>query len=252
MITSSLQRKVAVVTGGASGIGLATVDALAELGADVVVADVQPPPAGTAARYVRVDVGRPEDWDALVAIVTEELGGIDVAHLNAGVGCPEASDIVSVTDDRYGRIVDVNQTGVFLGTRAVVPSMTARGGGAIVVTASVAGLMPLPFDPLYAATKHAVVGFVRSMAPNLAGAGITINALCPAWVDTPMLLPESRDELEQAGAVLIAPREVAGAVVDCVIGDATGQVYVCQAGAAPIPYRFRGIPGPVRAGTKSR
>jgi NAD(P)-dependent dehydrogenase (short-subunit alcohol dehydrogenase family) len=232
--------KVAVVTGGASGIGLATVQHFKAEGAAVVVADLHEGPEGDA--YVRTDVSRPEDWPAVVA-AAEKLGGLDVAYLNAGVITGQA-DITALTDDQYRRIMGANVDGVVFGVRAVVPAMAARGGGAIVATASLAGLISFPPDPIYTLTKHAVVGLVRSLAPQLGAKGITINAVCPGIVDTPLVGEESKTLLEEAGFPIIAPEHIAGAVYALATGSETGRAGVCQAGREPVPYGFRDVPGP--------
>jgi len=98
-----------------------------------------------------------------------------------------AGDLAAISDTAYRRIVGVNVDGVFLGVRALLPAMTKQQWGRIVATASVGGLTPVPFDPLYAMTKHAVVGLVRSAAPALASQGITLSAICPGGVDTPLV-----------------------------------------------------------------
>ena len=236
-----LAGKVALVTGGASGIGLATARRLRTAGADVVVVDVQPPPpdAGDMS-YVEADVAEPGEWDR---ILREAGGGVDVAHLNAGVTTGSAA-IVELTDEQYRRIMRVNVDGVVFGARAVVPSMVARGGGAIVATASLAGLIAFSPDPIYTLTKHAVVGLVRALAPTLQPHGITVNAVCPGLTDTPLLGAEAKTALDAAGFPLIDPDAIAAAVEHCMTGDVTGQAFVCQAGREPTPYRFSGVPGP--------
>lgn len=234
-----LTGKDALVTGGASGIGLATARRLRAAGARVVVVDLQPPPEEAFA-FVRADVAEPGEWPR---ILDEAGGGVDVAHLNAGVTTGSAT-IDALTDEQYRRIMRVNVDGVVFGARAVVPSMTARGGGAIVATASLAGLIAFSPDPIYTLTKHAVVGLVRALAPTLQPRGITVNAVCPGLTDTPLLGDEAKTALDAAGFPLIDPDAIAAAVVACVTGDATGQAYVCQAGREPTPYRFSGVPGP--------
>jgi NAD(P)-dependent dehydrogenase (short-subunit alcohol dehydrogenase family) len=233
--------KVALVTGGASGIGLASARRLRAEGAQVVVADLQAPPEDLGAHYVRADVGDPDDWRFIIAEADETYGGVDIAHLNAGVTTGEGS-ISALTDEQYRRIMRVNVDGVVFGTRALVPVLTGRGGGAIVVTASLAGLIAFPLDPIYDLTKHAVVGFVRSVAPTLSG--VTINAVCPGIVATPLVGEDAMRQLEEVGFPLIPPEDIAEAVFQCVSGTFTGQCLVCQAGRPPIAFEFRNPPGP--------
>ena len=241
---------MAVVTGGGSGIGLATATRLAEAGASVAVVDLDGRSAEAAAGELgglglQADVGRSEAWPGIVEAVTSRFGGIDLAHLNAGVTTGEA-DITKVTDDIYRRAVGVNVDGVVFGVRALVPALSARGGGAIVATASLAGLIGFSPDPIYCLTKHAVVGLVRSLVPQLAERHITINAVCPSIVDTP-LIDDMRNMLEGSGFPLIDVGAVAEAVVDRLVGEETGQAMVIQAGREALPFRFARPPGP-RAG----
>jgi len=248
----SLAGKVAVVTGGASGIGLATATRLVAAGASVAVVDLD----GSAAERVagefnglalQADVGRSDEWPGIVEAVTGRFGGIDLAHLNAGVTTGEA-DITKVTDEIYTRATGVNVDGVFYGVRAVVPAMAERGGGSIVATASLAGLIGFSPDPIYCLTKHAVVGLVRSLGPQLGQLGVTINAVCPSIVDTPMV-GDSRELLETSGFPLIDPDAVAEAVAACLAGEESGQAMVIQAGREALPYRFARPPGPRAGGT---
>ncbi len=248
----SLEGKVAVVTGGASGIGLATVERLRAAGSEVAVVDLD----GMAARRVaadvggvgiQADVGEPDEWSGVVDEVTARFGGVDLAHLNAGVVTGE-SDITNLTDRTYRRAVGVNVDGVVFGARALVPVMAARGGGAIVATASLAGLIGFSPDPIYCLTKHAVVGLVRSLVPQLAEKGITVNAVCPSIVDTPMVA-DMREVLEESGFPLIDAGAVADAVVDRLSGDESGLAMVIQAGREALPFRFSRPPGPRADGT---
>jgi len=248
----ALSGRVAVVTGGGSGIGLATATRLAEAGASVAVVDLD---GGSAERVasdlgglglgLQADVGRPEVWPGIVDAVTSRFGGIDLAHLNAGVTTGEA-DITAISDDLYRRAVGVNVDGVFFGVRALVPALTARGGGAIVATASLAGLIGFSPDPVYCLTKHAVVGLVRSLVPQLAEHGITINAVCPSIVDTP-LIDDMRQVLEGSGFPLIDVSVVSQTVVDLLAGEGSGEAMVIQAGREAVAFRFPRPPGP-RAG----
>jgi len=241
-----LSDRVALVTGGAGGLGSATCRALAAAGAEVVVADLDEN-GGTAlatelgGHFVSVDVAAPEANAAMVARATELAGGIDFAFLNAGVttGCGVGEDFDL---DLYRRAMGVNLDGVVFGVHAVLPALRARGGGAIVATASLAGLTGVPLDPLYATNKHAVVGLVRSLGPALAEENIRVNAVCPGFADSPMVDP-IREELSREGVVIIPAEDVAGVVVGLFAGDATGECWFVQPGRTGA-FRFRNVPGP--------
>jgi NAD(P)-dependent dehydrogenase (short-subunit alcohol dehydrogenase family) len=249
----ALAGKVAVITGGSSGIGLATVRRFLAEGANVVISDLQPPPADVAdspaVRFVAADVGDPAAWSAIVAEAEDAFGGLNIAYLNAGITTGE-EDITAVTDDQYHRIMRANVDGVVFGARAVVPAMEKRGGGAVVATASLAGIIAFPPDPLYTLTKHAVVGLVRSLAPQLSARGITINAVCPGITRTPLVGEEATANLDAAGFPLMPPEQIADAVLACVVGTETGQAYACQPGREPVAYRFGNVPGPRTEGAE--
>jgi NAD(P)-dependent dehydrogenase (short-subunit alcohol dehydrogenase family) len=214
--------RTALVTGGASGIGAAIVALLRDEGADVQVLDLE---GG-------FDVADPEAW--------EQVGAFELACLNAGVVTGEG-DLTRVSDERYRRIIGANVDGVVFGTRRLARVM--EPGSAIVATASLAGLTTMDRDPIYAATKHAVVGFVRSVAPQLAERGIRINAVAPGIVDTP-LLGSGADELKRAGFPLLRPQEVAHAALLAARSDETGRVWAVQPGREPVQFRFPNVPGP--------
>ena len=197
-----------------------------------------------------MDVSRGADWDSVLDTV-RGLGGVDVVHLNAGVTTGQ-EDLTLLEDDAYRRIMGVNIDGVVFGVRALLPEIEARGGGAIVVTASLAGLIAFPADPMYTMTKHAVVGLVRSLAPRLADRGVRINAICPGLVDTPLIDGEVRDALAGSGFPLIAADSVAEAVFGAAVGSDTGQAVVVQAGREPVAYRFSGAPGPRAPGAEGK
>jgi NAD(P)-dependent dehydrogenase (short-subunit alcohol dehydrogenase family) len=243
----ALDNKVAVVTGAASGIGKAAATLLASEGARVVAVDVNADGAREVADLVGgvsvpADVGQPEHWGQVLD-AARTLGGVHVAYFNAGVTTGEP-DIAAVTDDQYRRIMAVNIDGVVLGVRALLPDMVAAGGGAMVVTSSLAGIVAFPGDPMYTLTKHALIGFVRSIAPRLLEDGVTVNAVCPGLVDTPLIDGEIRDAMAAAAFPLISPHEVAAAAVGCVLGTETGQAIVVQLGREPVAYRFGRPPGP--------
>ena len=164
-----LDGKVALITGAASGIGKATAERFTAEGARVCVVDFDDA-AGTAVAdalggvFVHADAGEAADVDVAFATCERELGGVDVAFLNAGIAIGHG-DMATIPDELYRRIMRVNVDGVVFGLRAAIRAMERRGGGAIVATASIAGLIPFPPDPVYDATKHAVVGLIRSAAP---------------------------------------------------------------------------------------
>jgi NAD(P)-dependent dehydrogenase (short-subunit alcohol dehydrogenase family) len=250
----ALEGKVAVITGAASGIGRAAATRFAAEGATVIAVDI----AGDDVRRVaeaigavavRADVSDPGDWAAVVGAV-RNLGGVDLVYLNAGVTTGEG-DITALTDEQYRRILAVNVDGVVFGSRALVPELVTRGGGALVATASLAGVVAFAADPIYALTKHAVVGLVRALALTLADRGITVNAVCPGMVDTPMA-DEVRDALAAVNFPLIAPEAVVEAVLGCMLGQGSGQAVVVQAGREAIPFRFSRPPGPRQAGAEGR
>jgi NAD(P)-dependent dehydrogenase (short-subunit alcohol dehydrogenase family) len=242
-----LRDKVALITGGASGLGRATALALAAEGVEVVVADVDEDGGRAVAQqvgghFVACDVS---DFDANLAMVeaaVDAAGGLDIAYLNAGVatgfGVGPEFDVA-----RYRQVMGINLDGVVFGTHAVLPALRARGGGAIVATASLAGLTSVPFDPIYAANKAAVVGLARSLGPALAGEGITYNAICPAFAESRIVDP-IREVLAQQGVQLIPAETVAATVLRIITGGATGEAWFVQPGREPAPFTFRNVPGP--------
>lgn len=257
----SVEGRVAIVTGGSSGIGKATVQRLAADGASVVVVDVaeeegREVAAEVGGTFVAADVRDPAAWRRLVAEVVDAHGRLDIAYLNAGVttrppGAPPADIAIdALSDEAYRRIMSINVDGVVFGARAVVPAMRDAGGGAIVATASLAGLIGFPPDPIYSATKHAVIGLVRSIGPQLEPNGITVNAVCPGIVDTPMVGPSAKETLRRLSFPLIPPSDIAAAVVHAITSGETGQAYVVQAGTGPVRYEFRQVPGPRAQGAE--
>ncbi len=239
--------KVALVTGGASGIGYAVARALAERGSLVAIVDVDEPGGNAAAatldaQFVAADVSDLHQCLHAVEQVSERFGGLDLAHLNAGVstGCGIGEDFDL---DAYRRAMGVNLDGVVFGMHAVLPALRARGGGAVVATASLAGLTGMPFDPIYTANKHAVVGLVRSLGPALAQDGVRVNAICPGFTESKIIEP-IREGLVAEGLPIIPAEQVAGAVLDLFESDVSGECRFVQAGRPSEPFRFRGIPGP--------
>ena len=185
-----LDGRVVVVTGGAKGIGLGCCECVAEAGASVVIADVDYPRAqasaerlGPCAVAVEHDVRSAESARALVERTTERFGRLDVLVNNAGVG-PNPAPIQDLTEEEYDRVVNINQRGVFLTTRAVVPAMIRQGSGRIVNVASIVGQTGFAMIVPYAASKFAVIGITQCLAHELAPYGITANAVCPGIVET--------------------------------------------------------------------
>jgi NAD(P)-dependent dehydrogenase (short-subunit alcohol dehydrogenase family) len=208
--------ETALVTGGASGIGAALVERLEDDGAHVTVLDLS------------------EGFDVSEAAAWESVGAVDLACLNAGI-VTGLEDVRELSDDGYRRMLATNVDGVVLGVRRMAQVMPE--GGAIVVTASLAGLTTMATDPIYAGTKHFVVGFMRSVAPQLAERGIRINAVCPAIVDTPML-GAMRERVREAGIDLLTAEEIADAVLTAVHDGSTGQAWTCLPGRAPEKHAF--------------
>ncbi|MQA99125.1 MAG: SDR family oxidoreductase [Actinobacteria bacterium] len=246
----SLDGKNAIVTGGASGIGRAVAERLAAEGASMTVADVDEEAGNETARsigghFVRCDVSDPAQLDAAVA-EARGAGYLDIAHLNAGITTGE-NDLTSLSRDAYRRAMGINLDGVIFGTKSCLGAM--RNGGSIITTASLAGLGAMPSDIIYSVNKHAVVGFVRSAAPQLAEHGISINAICPGFVDTPILGPFG-ERFRQAGFPLLEATEVADALMKVLDSGLSGEVFVVQPGLIAEPYRFRGLPGPRTEGAQ--
>src|SRR6266536_135442 len=245
---AALDGKVALVTGAASGIGRATAERLASEGARIGVVDLADDAGrGTADSvggvFHRADVGEPDEIDAAFATCERELGGVDIAFLNAGIAIGHA-DIETLPNDLYRLIMRVNVDGVVYGARAAVRAMERRGGGAIVATSSLAGLIPFPPDPVYDLTKHAVVGFIRSIAPSLVAKRITANTVNPGMTDTKIMGEDARRTLREANFPIMPPSQIADAVFRIVTGGGTGESWVCQPGREPEPYRFHDVPGP--------
>lgn len=240
-----LSDQMVLVTGAASGIGAACAARYASCGASVIATDVddgagERVAAEAGIQYRRLDVADPAAWAVLAKDLEAEHGRLDVVHLNAGIRLGQG-DITQLDDDAYQRIVGVNQHGVFYGIRATVPLLEI-GGGHILVTASRASLGPLPQDLGYAMSKHAVAGLVRSLADGLKSRGISINAICPATVDTGFV-GGNRARLEAAGIEVMDADEVAAGAMAVLGSDLVGQCFVQLAGQAPQPFDFAPVPG---------
>jgi len=225
-----LENKVALVTGGTSGIGRAAAVALAQAGAKVVLAGrrqaegqavvEQIRSAGGEARFVRTDVAREDDIKNLVDQTLQHFDRLDVAFNNAGV--EHMGQITDFTVEDYRRVFDINVLGVFLSLKYAIPAMLRSGGGSIVNTSSVAGHNGMAGAGIYVATKHAVEGITKTAALELARQNIRVNAIAPAAVETEMLDrfvggPDSEggQKLAQGHPIgrMGKPEEIASAVV---------------------------------------
>jgi NAD(P)-dependent dehydrogenase (short-subunit alcohol dehydrogenase family) len=234
-MAASLQDKVALVTGAASGIGRASARAFAREGATVVIADVDEQggqetvslieQGGGRATFIATDVSERVQVDALVARTLELYGSLDCAHNNAGI---EGATVATAEypEEDFDRILAVNLKGVWLSMKAEIPVMLSQGKGAIVNTSSTFGLIAVPNCCGYVATKHAITGLTRAAALEYARSGLRINAVCPGAIQTPLvdrffasMNPENPQALSDAYAEdepigrLGEPEEIGEAVV---------------------------------------
>lgn len=240
---------VALVTGGASGIGEAVCTRLAAGGVRVGVVDRDAAGATRVAEAVdglavACDVTSPGAVEAAVGEVEAWGGRLDLVHLNAGAVGGQ-SGVTDLDVEAYRRVVGVNVDHVVFGLTAAVPALQRSGGGTIIATSSLAGLVPLPGDAIYTMTKHAVVGYVRSAAATLAVDGIRVMALCPGFADTALI---AHIRTQFGSFPLLTAQDVAGAVERMLDEGSAGDAWFVQPGRDPSPYRFRGVPGPVDAG----
>ncbi len=246
MTTGQSSPRVAVVTGGASGIGLATCWRLTADGFAVAALDVTPDGASdVAAMTLRCDVTDQGDVEGAMLVVASVLGPIDVLVNNAGItGSRAAARCHETPPEEWDRVQAVNVRGPFLCSRAVLPSMIAQGSGHIITVASVAGLVAFPGRCAYTASKGAALMLTRSIAVDYAAAGIRANAVCPGMVYTPMTSwrldqPDLRAEVEDRIPVgrVAAPEEIADAVALLAsgrLGYMTGHPLVVDGGMSAL------------------
>lgn len=236
--TCAVSGKVAVITGGAGVIGRALARHLVEAGGHVTLADIATGSGEALASelgcsFIATDVGDPADNERMVAAAVDRHGRLDLVFLNAGVSMQslEASlpyDPARIDLTAYRRILSVNIDGGVFGVSASLGALVRSGGGAIVVTASVAGLVAWPPDPVYTISKHGLVGYVRSIAPALHEQGVTINAVCPGATGhfEGGRIPD--------GLAVLAPEALAAAMLDIATDGGTGRAASVVADREPV------------------
>ncbi len=237
-MTGRLAGKVALISGGARGMGASHAHEMVAHGAKVVCGDILDTEGelvvkelGENARYVHLDVTRSEDWEAAVAVAVGEFGGLDVLVNNAGI-----LNIGTVEDyelSEWHRILDINLTGVFLGIRAVTPTMRNAGHGSIINISSIEGMAGTIASHGYTATKFAVRGLTKSVSLELGQFGIRVNSVHPGLVKTPMADWVPEDIFQSALGRIAQPREVSNMVVYLASDESsfsTGSEFVVDGG----------------------
>lgn len=227
--------RVAVITGGSSGIGLATARRLASEGAKVVIGDISAETGKAAADevgglFVQADVTDAEQVEALFQTTVDTFGSVDVAFNNAGISPPEDDSILTTGIDAWEKVQKVNLTSVYLCCKAVLPHMQRQGKGSIINTASFVAVMGAATSQIsYTASKGGVLAMSRELGVQFARENIRVNALCPGPVNTPLLKELFAKDPERAARRLVhvpvgrfaEPEEIAGAVAFLASDDAS-------------------------------
>ena len=190
---AKLEGKVAIITGGSGGIGVAAARMFADEGASVMLVDLDGDRLAAVARsigaradYTVADVADAEQVKGFVARAVDSFGGVDMALLNAGIE-GRVAPLLEQTDEDFDRVIAVNVRGVWLGLKHTLPEIARRGGGSIVITASTAGIRAVPGIAPYICSKHAVIGLMRSGAMEGAASGVRVNTVNPSPIETPMI-----------------------------------------------------------------
>ena len=207
--------KVALVTGGASGIGRATALTFAREGAKLVIADLNADGGhqtvhmitenGGEAIFVRTDVSQAVDVQALISKTVATYGRLDCAHNNAGILGGRSARTAVYPEDLWHQVIAMNLTGVWLCMKYELDQMRTQGSGAMVNTASIAGLVGYPGESAYVASKHGVVGLTKTAALEYATQGIRVNCVCPGYIATPMIAPGMNDPERMARIIACEP-----------------------------------------------
>ena len=224
-----MKDEVVLITGGATGIGAAVAKLATLEGAKVAICDINSSDGTALAKelggwFIRCDVTDVESVASAVAECIRELGAPKYVHLNAGVMTVPPDEpflpIEHVSEGQFRRVVNINVAGVFNGLKSVIPEMR-HNGGAITITASAAALAIAPFDPIYAATKCAVIGLARSVAAANEGANVRVNVICPGGVDTAIVPTEIKGDYG-----FMPPQVMAAEVIDLLKAGENGEVRV--------------------------
>jgi NAD(P)-dependent dehydrogenase (short-subunit alcohol dehydrogenase family) len=262
MRTLRLDQSRALITGGASGIGAGAARRLSAEGTSVVIADIDDQAGGQlaaqiGAEFVHLDVADSTQWEQVVAA----RGPFDIGFLNAGIATaetrpPGSLPVLSLTDDTYRRAMSINVDGVVFGTRALLPAMIEQGHGDLVITASMAGLIPISLDPVYGLTKHAVVGFTRSMAAAIAEhpghPDICISSICPGFTDTNIITADVKSMISGAGLEIMTTEHVADVVVRALTERVQGAQWVIWPDRPVDTYQWASVLGGIMtAGSSS-
>ena len=250
-MTLSLENKVALITGGSSGIGRAAAETFAQAGATVVIADIDPvggketaeiiSSSGRKSTFIETDITHTEDVKAMVDHTIKTHGRLDYALNNAGIEGRVGTTTTDYLEEEWDRVVDINLKGVWLCMKYELAHMLTQCSGSIVNTASIAGLVGLPGSSPYVASKHGVIGITKTAALEYATQGIRVNAVCPGVIDTPLVqrivtaTPERKKLYLDAQPIgrLGTPQEVAAAIVWLCSDEAsfiTGQAFPVDGG----------------------